>query len=487
MKKVAIYIRVSTQEQASGGYSISEQTERLTKYCEAHGWTIAEIYTDPGFSGANTDRPALQKLFHDAKSGCFDTVLVYKLDRLSRSQKDTMYIIEDIFLKNNIDFISMNENFDTSTPFGRAMIGLLSVFAQLERDQIKERMIMGQIGRAKSGKWSGSSKPPVGYDYKNGELIVNEYEAMQVRMVFDMFLNGLDGKAMTMHAILEYMREHYTTRYSNWRNESSVGRMLRDPIYTGKITFSGKIYPGIHEPIISQEMFDAVQIKYENYMKTFALAWNRSGYFERQSLLSGIIFCGICGARYCATSTVHTRKSGIKTRYRYYHCYSRGGKKEMRKSDHCANKRYSVDELNQIVIREICSLAANPDGVNTLVRKSLPEKDNQDEIIKKRINEINAQTIRLLDLYQMGNIDLSVIQSRTNELKAEKERLEAELESQKAPTAQLKQEDAISILSTADVVFQNGTISEQQDLIRSLIHKIVIFQECVEIHWLFCC
>lgn len=131
MKKAAIYVRVSTQEQAQEGFSIPEQTERLTKYCEAHDWSVGQIYTDPGFSGANTNRPALKSLFKDCERQRFDIVVVYKLDRLSRSQKDTLYIIEDVFLKNNISFISMNENFDTGSPFGRAMIGILSVFAQL--------------------------------------------------------------------------------------------------------------------------------------------------------------------------------------------------------------------------------------------------------------------------------------------------------------------------------------------------------------------
>ena len=137
---VALYIRVSTQEQAKEGYSIGEQTERLEKYAQAHGWTVFKKYTDPGYSGANMQRPALKQLIQDAKSHKFEKVIVYKLDRLSRSQKDTLMIIEDILLKNDVDFVSMNENFDTSTPFGKAMIGILAVFAQLEREQIKERM-----------------------------------------------------------------------------------------------------------------------------------------------------------------------------------------------------------------------------------------------------------------------------------------------------------------------------------------------------------
>lgn len=153
MKNVFIYVRVSTQEQAKDGYSIDEQIERLKEYCKALQWTILKIYTDAGYSGATTDRPALKEMICDIKKGICDLVVVYKLDRLSRSQKDTLSLIEDCFLKNHVDFISMTENFDTSSPFGRAMIGILSVFAQLEREQIKERMGMGKEGRAKDGRW----------------------------------------------------------------------------------------------------------------------------------------------------------------------------------------------------------------------------------------------------------------------------------------------------------------------------------------------
>ncbi|HBG12143.1 MAG TPA: integrase, partial [Clostridium sp.] len=134
VKRTALYIRVSTTEQAQEGYSIGEQKERLEQYVKAMGWIISGEYIDPGFSGSNTDRPALNKLIDEINQ--HDIVLVYKLDRLSRSQKDTMLLIEDVFLKNDVDIVSMSESFDTSTPFGRAAIGLLATFAQLERENI---------------------------------------------------------------------------------------------------------------------------------------------------------------------------------------------------------------------------------------------------------------------------------------------------------------------------------------------------------------
>ena len=149
MKRAALYIRVSTLEQAQEGYSIGAQKERLLAFCKAHEWLVADSYVDGGYSGSNLDRPGIQKLISEVDS--FDLVLVMKLDRLSRSQRDTLYLIEEVFLPAGVDFVSMSEAFDTSVPFGRAMIGILSVFAQLEREQIKERTFMGRIERAQGG------------------------------------------------------------------------------------------------------------------------------------------------------------------------------------------------------------------------------------------------------------------------------------------------------------------------------------------------
>ncbi len=123
-KKVAIYVRVSTLEQAETGYSISEQVDKLKKYCDVRDWTVYDVYSDGGFSGSNTKRPALEKLCKDVGYNLFDTVIVYKLDRLSRSQKDTLHIIEEVFSPNGVDFISINANFDTSSAFGKTMIAI---------------------------------------------------------------------------------------------------------------------------------------------------------------------------------------------------------------------------------------------------------------------------------------------------------------------------------------------------------------------------
>ena len=159
MQRVAIYVRVSTQEQAENGNSLDFQIDKLKAYCQLHEYKIVGEYVDAGVSGAKSERPALNKLKDNIDK--IDIVLIYKLDRLSRSIKDTMFLIEDLFKPNNVNLISLSENFDTSQAMGMATVGMLSTFAQLERETIKERMMAGKIQAVKNGK--NINKTPFGY------------------------------------------------------------------------------------------------------------------------------------------------------------------------------------------------------------------------------------------------------------------------------------------------------------------------------------
>ncbi|ENV4680920.1 TPA: recombinase family protein [Streptococcus pyogenes] len=251
--KVAIYVRVSTTLQAEIGYSIDEQRAKLEAFCSLKEWMPYKVYTDRGISGSTINRPALNCLIDDALNHLFDCVLVYDLKRLSRSQRDTLYLIEEIFEKNNIAFVSLTENFDTSTAFGKAIVGILSAFGQLEREQIKERMQLGKIGRAKTGKpmtWSDKFCP-FGYAYIDDEYKTNEYSRW-VKYIFDRFLAGdtinTIANDMTSRKILN-KKWHYTT----------VKWILENPVYTGKIRWRGKLYQGNHKAIISQATYDLAQ------------------------------------------------------------------------------------------------------------------------------------------------------------------------------------------------------------------------------------
>ena len=283
MKKVYCYVRVSSAEQANEGYSIEEQTKRLEKYCESYGWTILQVFTDAGFTGANMNRPALQEMISEVKKGNADCVVVWKLDRLSRSQKDTLILIDDIFLANNTDFISMTENFDTSSPFGRAMIGILAVFAQLEREKIKERTQMGREARANEGKWKGGITP-IGYDYYDDYLTINDFQAMIVR---DLFANYTSG--MTMSQVVKRFNAMYGSKF----NAMNIRNILSNKTYLGFLRHKNEWVKSYHEPIIDEQTFQEAQIRLKrDYERTV---------HERKmpsTMLGGLLFCAHCGARY---------------------------------------------------------------------------------------------------------------------------------------------------------------------------------------------
>lgn len=475
MKKVAIYVRVSSQEQANEGYSIQEQTERLTKYCEAHGWIRVKVYTDPGFTGANRNRPALQMLCADVAKSLFDTVLVYKLDRLSRSQKDTLYIIEDVFLKNGISFVSMNENFDTGTPFGRAMIGILSVFAQLERDQIRERVQMGHDARAKEGYFHGGGYAPIGYDYIDGLLTVNEYEASIVRKAYTLFLDGLP-----VHSIYLTLEKEYPagTRFGAV-TYSSVKSMLTTILYAGYIKWKGALYPGKHEAIIPYEQFQEVQrlIKRRQIDEPHRLTS-----FQHTTILGGIMFCGYCGARYFCKNNTASKVSRITQRY--YTCYSRGKtSKKMIRDPNCKNKSWNVHKLDAIILNEIAKLELSRDFVSY---NTAPDNSGRIQSIKTALASADKKLEKLVDLYTDDTIPVHVLSERISRLNAEKEALEAELSNlQAVPDPDLSYDQANKILDSFQDIIATGDNNLIRNMVRSLIDSIIIRDEDIEIHWKF--
>ena len=205
MKKAGLYVRVSTEGQAEEGYSIDAQKKLLEAWCISKEIESYEFYIDPGYSGSNIERPAMTAMLRDAEKGLLSHVAVYKLDRLSRSQKDTLYIIEDVLNKNGVDFVSLSENMDTSTPIGRAMLGILSAFAQLERETIKLRTRMGMRERVKSGLWMGGGKVPFGYDYDDEKgILVPNSDADTVREIYRRYLDGESPNAIANALGLKY-------------------------------------------------------------------------------------------------------------------------------------------------------------------------------------------------------------------------------------------------------------------------------------------
>lgn len=474
--KVAIYVRVSTTSQVEEGYSIDEQKAKLSSYCDIKDWNVYKIYTDGGFSGANTDRPALEGLIKDAKRKKFDTVLVYKLDRLSRSQKDTLYLIEDIFIKNNIAFLSLQENFDTSTPFGKAMIGLLSVFAQLEREQIKERMQLGKLGRAKAGKSMMWAKTSYGYDYHRdtGTITINPAQAVAVKFIFESYIRG-----RSITKLRDDLNEKYP-KHVPW-SYRAVRAILDNPVYCGLNQFKGEIYPGNHEPIISKEDYDKTQAELKIRQKTAAENSNPRP-FQAKYILSGIAQCGYCGAPLKIILGVK-RKDG--SRFKKYECHQRHPRKLRGVTTYNDNKKcdsgfYYKDDLEAYVLQEVNKLQHDSEYLETIFSDNRKESIDR-ESYQKQIRELSKKLSRLNDLYIDDRITIEELQSKSSEFLSMRALLEKELEDDPA----LKQEETKNTikqsLSKGDIYKMD--YESQKTIVRALIRKVQVTADSIVIKW----
>lgn len=406
MKKVAIYIRVSTRRQDQEGHSIPMQKERLIAFCKAKGWVVAGVFMDPGHSGSSLERPGIIALEEGVKAGKYDLVLVYKLDRLSRSQKDTLFLIEDVFLANGVDFVSMQESFDTSTIYGRAMVGILSVFAQMERETITERTLMGRAGRAEKGFWHGGGTDPIGYDYIDGELVVNKEEARQIRAVYNLYAAGF-----SVTDICRKMEGH-KTKHGDWSHTGTVGNVLDNPLYAGIVHFDGARGPGKHDAIVDPDVDRKVKARRERLR--MAEAAGDSNY-----LLTGMMFCSSCGARYFPNK----RPNGKVV----YSCHSRAKKnKKMIKDPNCKSPHIPIDELDAMVEAEVLFLAEDPSRVDELIKKRAADDDGSKVAagISEEVERLDQEISRLMDLLQHDQMQsVGEIADRISKVHAERMKL----------------------------------------------------------------
>lgn len=476
MQKVAVYIRVSTTAQLEEGYSIEEQKAKLESYCDIKDWHVYKVYTDGGFSGSTTERPALEQLIRDAERKKFDTVLVYKLDRLSRSQKDTLFLIEDIFIKNGIEFLSLQENFDTSTPFGKAMIGLLSVFAQLEREQIKERMQLGKLGRAKSGKSMMWGRTSYGYDYQKetGSLTINPAQSLVVKYIFERYLAG-----RSITKLRDDLNEKYPKEIS-W-NYRAVRGILSNPVYCGYNQYKGQLFPGEHEPIISEDVYKRTQEELKIRQRTAAEKTNPRP-FQAKYMLSGLAQCGYCGAPLKLLMGM-VRKDG--TRFIRYECHQRHPRKTKgvtvyNNNVKCDSGFYEKDALENYVLTEISKLQDDTGYLDKIFSGDNAETIDR-ESYKKQIEELSKKLSRLNDLYIDDRITLEELQSKSAEFISMRATLETELENDPALRRDKRKADMRELLN-AEKVFSMD-YERQKILVRGIINKVQVMADKVVIRW----
>ena len=427
MKHTALYLRVSTEAQADEGYSLAAQAEKLEAYCRMKGIAAFQRYVDGGFSGSNLTRPAVTELVEAIRAGQVERVVVYKLDRLSRSQKDTLYLI------------------DTGSPYGRAMIGILSAFAQLERENIFLRTRMGMVERVKQGFWPGGGKIPFGYDYDtNKGILVPNSDADTVREIYARYLEGQSTGRIARELGLKY--------------EHLVRQILLRESNTGVIVYRGETYPGRHEPLVDKQTFERVRHRLQRADKPRAAASSK--------LLTGLLVCGHCGA---------------KMRYQKWGgagdklvCYSRDKSKPHLVHDaDCPNRGVMARQVEAVVIRDLSRLAAQP----TLPRGSRTAPAE----CRRALERAQRKLRRLYELFAEGEDD--TLRDAIARARRECSRAEQALERAQQTERLEEQNAAQQALQTIGSCWERLSDAEKQMLVRACVQKIVLQNEKIEIFY----
>lgn len=350
--RCAIYTRKSTEEGLDQDFnSLDAQRESAEAYVasqKGEGWQCIETrYDDGGFTGGNLERPGMNRLSEDIAAGLIDCVIVYKVDRLSRSLMDFTRIME-MFDKHNVSFVSVTQQFNTTSSMGRLTLNILLSFAQFEREIISERTRDKMAAARRRGKYIGGA-PILGYDIdrKRRRLIINEPEAKRVRKIFELYLD----KQSLMATITELDQRGWNTKKwitkkgvskgGNAFNKSRLHHLLRNVTYIGKVKYKEEIHEGEHEGIIDPELFQNVQTLLKNNRMSGTVASRNQG----TALLKGLLHCQPCG---CPMYHTYTSKNRQK-RYSYYVCT----RAQKRGWHNCPSKSIPAAEIEAYVVNHV--------------------------------------------------------------------------------------------------------------------------------------
>ncbi|MFO7295701.1 MAG: recombinase family protein [Clostridia bacterium] len=462
--KARIYIRVSTEEQAKEGFSLAAQEEKCRQYIKFQGWEYDGIYKDDGFSGKDLKRPAIQQLLRDVKQREFDALVVYRLDRLTRSVVDLHYLL-DLFDKHKVVFKSATEPYETTSAIGRLFVSIVGSLAQWERENMIERIKMAMEKRALEGKRNGAT-PPYGYKLVDGQLIPHPEEAKVVRRIFELYRH---------HGLLSIVKqlndEGLRTRSGSLWSIYVVAYMLKNPVYIGKLRYryryaSGKkqnpdevmVYNGDHEPIIPLDLWNEVQKKNaERQRKAKAMT--------SEYPFSGILFCGRCG------KPMHGFRYPSRKRdryYYYYRCIKHAQYKE------CMMPQVSEMALEKALFSQLRYIAENIQADPEQIEEPEPERTRED--IQKELQTIRRRKKKWQLAYAEDVITLEELRERTAEDTQREKELLKELETlEESPsTPELDKEELIERLKQLEYIWANATRRERKEILHSFFSRLVI-------------
>jgi site-specific DNA recombinase len=463
MRKAALYIRVSTEEQAKEGFSISAQREKLTMFACSQGFHIQDCYIDDGYSAKNTDRPALQRLLADVRQHIIDVVLVYRLDRLTRSVLDLYQLLEE-FERYGATFRSCTEVYDTTTAIGRLFITLVAALAQWERENLAERVRLGMGQMAQEQKRPGGP-PPYGFRLQKGVLVVDSQEAELVRMIFAKYLSGKG-----MNRIADELNQlGFRGRSGSPWNQTTLSHMLKNPAYYGALRWNyavgGQkknspdtwiIRENAHEPIIDKETFQLVQ-KLQASRKTIHPRTLSSDF-----LFSGVLCCARCGSSMYG-KTIRTRnQQGRQYLNRYYYCKNR-------KSKRCDSAAIREDRLEALFLPylERYATSSDPDFFSANLPVTFPSR----ELLEKQLDKLRIMATRWEQAYAEGDLSLDSFRQKLHELQEQETTLLRHM-SARLEQPSLQHEELLTYLKNFGNIWKHAFSREKKQLVSYLVKKI---------------
>ena len=479
--RCAIYTRKSHEDGLELEFnSLDAQREAAENYIASqkeNGWVaLPEHYDDGGFSGGNMERPALKRLMEDVKAGKIDIILLYKMDRLSRSLLDFMKLNE-MLEQHNVSFVSVTQDINTSTSSGRMMLNILMTFAEFERAILAER-IRDKIAAAKRrGKYCGGS-PVLGYDPDSEKkLAINEAEAEIVRYIFDRYPELGSAKKLAAGLNAKGWRtknwtsgKGHTHGGKTW-NTSHIYRLLNNQLYLGKVTHHDKTFPGEHEAIISRKQWDKVHELFESGSHGKRRRRKQS---EMNSPLRGLVRCGHCGG---AMAPTYSTKG--KVRYAYYFCQ----KDSKRAVSICPVKRIPGGDIEKAVLQQLSAVFRTPALMaKTILKARESERIERESLLagkadlEKKLEKIRGEIIAFPEGEFPGKT--ARIEAATN-LAREFEEVNKQLSQHDANV--LKEEDVSNVFSDIESLWEMLFPAERYRLMRLMVDNIVIREDMINI------
>ncbi len=465
--RCAIYTRKSTEEGLEQEFnSLDAQRDAGEAYIRSQlheGWVcLPGQYDDGGYTGANMDRPALRRLLADIEAGKVDCVVVYKVDRLSRSLLDFAKIMET-FDRHHVSFVSVTQAFNTATSMGRLVLNVLLSFAQFEREMISERTRDKIAAARRKGKWSGGM-PILGYKVVKTKLVVDTVEARRVRDIFQMYLDRQSLLAVVRELDHRKWRtKRWTTRKGTERggrpfDKGKLYQLLTNVACVGKVRYKDEVHQGEHEPIVDAEVFNQVQTLLARNARSGGAVRNKHG-----ALLRGILRCSACD---CSMS--HSFSSKASRQYRYYVCT----KAQKQGWQACPSPSVPAGEIERFVVEEIRSIGRDPLVIKeTLARARRQTEESLARLAAERKSIQNGLRDDHIELSRWAPTDPRLADAH-DRIRAAERRV-TEIDNELASLADVDEAEAVAALADFDAVWSCLAPREQSRLVQLLVEEVV--------------